>query len=110
MLAVLDVRTLRSFSLETKLTIDSLLAMFDLVDNSVSINLIQEFYDTSRIVTVLCHGAAPLVNVTLANGSHLLDGEKVTGFSNQEEIDVDRQKDMPFHLEDTLNKASGGHY
>lgn len=89
---------------------DDLLPMFDLVDNPVSIKLIREFHDTSRIVTALCHGAAALLNVTLADGSHLIEGERVTGFSNQEEIDVDREKDMPFHLEDALDKASGGHY
>ncbi|OBT66734.1 hypothetical protein VE03_04124 [Pseudogymnoascus sp. 23342-1-I1] len=84
--------------------------MFDLVDDATSIQLIREFHEASRTVVALCHGAAALLNVKLADGSNYIEGEKVTGFSNEEEIAVDRQKDMPFHLEDALNKASGGNY
>jgi len=40
----------------------------------------------------------------------LIAGEAVTGFSNEEEIAVDREKDMPFSLENALNVASGGKY
>jgi putative intracellular protease/amidase len=85
-------------------------AMFDLVDNEVSIQLIREFYESDRIVTAVCHGSAALLNATLSDGTRLIDGERVTGFSGQEEIDVDRQKDMPFHLENALNEKSGGNY
>ena len=90
--------------------INEFLAMFDIVENSVSIQLIREFHYAGKIVTALCHGAASVLNVRLADGSLLVEGKKVTGFSNQEEIDVDREKDMPFHLETALDKASGGHY
>jgi len=84
--------------------------MFDLVDNPISIKLIQEFHDSNKVITALCHGSAALLNVKLPDGTNLIHGQPTTGFSNQEEIDVDRQKDMPFHLETALNKASGGHY
>jgi putative intracellular protease/amidase len=84
--------------------------MFDLVDNPVSIQLVREFYETDKYVVFLCHGAAASLNVTLADGSKFIAGEPVTGFSNEEEIDVDREKDMPFHLETYLNNASAGHY
>ncbi|KAF4625741.1 hypothetical protein G7Y89_g12422 [Cudoniella acicularis] len=84
--------------------------MFDLVDNPKSTKLIREFYEADRIVSAVCHGSAALLNATLADGSKLIAGEKVTGFSNEEEIAVDRQKDMPFHLEDALDKASAGNY
>jgi putative intracellular protease/amidase len=62
------------------------------------------------MVSAVCHGSAALLKATLANGDLLLKGHRVTGFSNQEEIDVDRQKDMPFHLETALNVASNGFY
>jgi hypothetical protein len=86
------------------------IAMFDLVENHVSIQLILEFWNAGKIVVGLCHGAAAMLNVRIRDGGLLVEGKKVTGFSNQEEIDVDREKDMPFHLETALNKASGGHY
>lgn len=86
------------------------IAMFDLVDNDVSTALIREFYEADRYVTAVCHGSAALLKAKLADGSLLIKGEKVTGFSNDEEIAVDRQKDMPFHLETALDVASGGNY
>src|ERR1700712_3931494 len=84
--------------------------MFDLVDNEVSISLIREFWEAGKVVSTLCHGAAAMVKATLADGTLLIKGHRMTGFSNQEEIDVDRQKDMPFHLETALNTASDGFY
>lgn len=84
--------------------------MFDLVDNPVSTQLIREFHEASKPVTLLCHGAAAILKATLADGSLLIKGHRITGFSGQEELDVDRQKDMPFHLENALNTASDGFY
>lgn len=84
--------------------------MFDLADNPTSGQLIREFYEADRIVSAVCHGSAALLSAKLADGSFLVAGEKITGFSNEEEIAVDRQKDMPFHLEDALDKASSGSY
>lgn len=97
-------------SLPIHLLTNNFLAMFDLVENHVSIQLILEFWNAGKYVVGLCHGAAALLNVRIRDGGLLVEGKKVTGFSNQEEIDVDREKDMPFHLETALNKASGGHY
>jgi putative intracellular protease/amidase len=86
------------------------IAMFDLVDNEVSTKLIREFYESDLIVSAVCHGSAALLNATLADGTKFILNEPVTGFSNAEEIAVDRQKDMPFHLETALDVASGGNY
>ncbi|KAK0105003.1 hypothetical protein ONS95_004628 [Cadophora gregata] len=84
--------------------------MFDLSDNPTSAQLIQEFYLADRIISTVCHGTAALLKARLPDGTLLVTGERITGFSGQEEIDVDRQKDMPFHLENALNEASGGLY
>jgi putative intracellular protease/amidase len=84
--------------------------MMDLVDDKNSIKLIREFYEASLYVVAVCHGAAALVNVKLADGSYLIAGERVTGFSDAEEVVANRPQDMPFHLQDALNKSSGGHY
>lgn len=84
--------------------------MFDLVENATSTALINEFYASNLLVSAVCHGSAALLNVRLPNGHLLIHGHRVTGFSNAEEIAVDRQKDMPFHLETALDEASGGGY
>ncbi|CAG8949033.1 hypothetical protein HYFRA_00002161 [Hymenoscyphus fraxineus] len=54
--------------------------MFDLVNEADSTNLIRELYEDDRFILVRCHGAATLLNVKLADGSHLIAGESVTGF------------------------------
>lgn len=88
--------------------------MYDLATDSTSIQLIREFHEAGRIIVALCHGSAALVNVKLADGSLLLDGHRVTGFSDTEEEQAYGNKivppDMPFDLEQALNKASGGNY
>jgi len=84
--------------------------MFDLVNDETSIKLLREFHDKSKYVVAVCHGSAALINVKLADGTNLIAGEKVTGFSDAEEVIANRPKDMPFHLEDSLNVASNGGY
>lgn len=88
--------------------------MYDLATDSDCIKLIREFHDEGRIVTALCHGVAALVNVKLADGSSILAGERVTGFSDKEEEEATATNrappNMPFDLQKALDKASGGKY
>jgi putative intracellular protease/amidase len=88
--------------------------MYDLATDRNMIQLIREFHDADRIIVALCHGVAALVNVELADGIPLLSGKRVTGFSDEEEDQAYANKiappNMPFHLQQALNKASGGNY
>ena len=85
--------------------------MFDLATDETSHKLINEFYAANKIVSAVCHGPAALTHVKLSDGSgYLLDGQRVTGFSNAVEEQVGLSKAMPFLLEDALNKASGGRF
>lgn len=89
-------------------------AMYDLATDATSIQLLREFHDAGRIIVALCHGSAALVHVKLANGTPLVAGHQVTGFSNLEEEQATANEivppGMPFSLEDALNKASGDKY
>jgi len=84
--------------------------MFDLATDETSHKLINEFYTNSKIIAAVCHGPAALTHVKLSTGGYLLDNSPVTGFSNSEEDAVGLTSEMPFKLEDALNKASGGKY
>jgi putative intracellular protease/amidase len=90
------------------------IAMWDLATDATSIKLIREFYDAGRIIVALCHGTAALVNVKLADGSPILAGQRVTGFSDEEEEQAYANKiappNMPFDLQQALDKVSGGKY
>jgi putative intracellular protease/amidase len=52
----------------------------------------------------VCHGPAGIVNVKLSNGKYLVDGKKVTGFTDSEENAVGLTQVVPFLLEKTLRE------
>lgn len=59
--------------------------MFDLATDSTSQQIIKEFYEAGKPVSAVCHGPAAFVNVKLSDGSYMVSGQEVTGFSNAEE-------------------------
>jgi putative intracellular protease/amidase len=83
--------------------------LWDLTEDTNSIALIEAFLQQSKPVALVCHAPCALLNVKLPNGSLLLKGKNVTGFSDTEEAAVKLTKVVPFLLEDELKKA-GGHY
>ncbi|MFP9114452.1 type 1 glutamine amidotransferase domain-containing protein [Flavobacterium sp. RHBU_3] len=84
-------------------------AMWDLPDNTEIALIAAKIYENNGIVAAVCHGPAGLVNIKLSNGKYLVDGKKVSGFSNEEEEQVGLTHVVPFLLEDKL-KAVGGTY
>ena len=84
--------------------------MFDLATDETSRKVIAEFASKGKVVAAVCHGPAAFVNVTLPDGSHLLQGKEVTGFSNAEEDTMKLSEYMPFLLETKLNEVSGGKF
>ena len=83
--------------------------MWDLANDTNSIKLIEDFYNTQKPIAFVCHAPAALVNVKAENGHPLVKGKKVTGFSNMEEEAVGLTKVVPFLLENELTKL-GAHY
>lgn len=81
--------------------------MFDLAVDPTSQQVIKEFYEAGKVVSAVCHGPAALVNVKLSDGSWLVAGQEVTGFTNVEEDQVQLSAAMPFMLETEL-AARGG--
>ncbi|KAI1414210.1 DJ-1/PfpI family protein [Hypoxylon sp. FL1857] len=84
--------------------------MYDLAGDAASQQLIAEFWEKGKIVAAVCHGSAALVNVKLLDGSLLLKGKTVTGFSNEEEDYAKLSQFMPFMLETKLDEASEGKF
>lgn len=84
--------------------------MFDLADDATSQKLIREFWEEDKIVSAVCHAPAVLYNVKLSDGSLLVKGKEVTGFTNAEEEQVGMTDAVPFLPEDALTKASDGHF
>ncbi|RMJ16839.1 hypothetical protein CDV36_003470 [Fusarium kuroshium] len=81
--------------------------MFDLAVDSTSHALICEFYESDKLVSAVCHGPAALANVKLSDGTYMVGGQAVTGFSNAEEDAYKFTDAMPFLLEDKLQEHGG---
>lgn len=84
-------------------------AMFDFAENPAIQRLTAAVYDAGGVVGAVCHGPAALIDVTLANGKMLLDGKRVTGFTNEEEFFLmkNAREVFPFLLEDALDARAG---
>lgn len=78
--------------------------LWDLANDSFSIRLIEEFYNTQKPIAFVCHSPAALIKVKSEDGEPLVKGKKVTGFSDTEEEVVGLTTVVPFLLEEELKK------
>jgi len=83
--------------------------LWDLASDRHSIALIESFIAANKPVALVCHAPGVLRDVKAADGSPLVAGKKVTGFTNSEEAGVGLTDVVPFLVEDML-KAAGGQY
>ena len=83
--------------------------LWDLANDATSIGLIEAALAADKPVALVCHAPGALKNVHAADGSPLVKGRKVAGFTNGEEAAVGLTDVVPFLVEDML-KASGGVY
>ena len=83
--------------------------LWDLTEDQNSITLIEAMYAAGKPVAAVCHAPAVLCNANAKDGSPLIKGKSVTGFSNTEEDAVQLTDVVPFLLEDKL-KTKGANY
>lgn len=84
--------------------------MFDLATNEKLARITESYLRRGKPVATVCHGPCFLARARDRAGRPLIDGYRVTGFSNTEEKAVNMNDHMPFSLEDELRRASGGLY
>ena len=83
--------------------------LWDLANDKHSIALIEDALAADKPVGLVCHAPAALKNVRASDGSPLVRGRKVAGFTNGEEAAVGLTDVVPFLVEDML-KENGGNY
>ena len=81
--------------------------LWDLAEDTYSIKLIEQFWAAGKPVAAVCHAPGVLRKVTKPDGSPLVKGKRVTGFTNSEEEAVGLTSVVPFLVEDELKKAGG---
>jgi len=80
--------------------------LWDLAEDANSIALIESFIAANKPVALVCHAPGVLRHVKHPDGSALVRGRQVTGFTNTEEAAVELTDIVPFLVEDEL-KANG---
>ncbi len=80
--------------------------MWDFPSNEKLQEITRQIYENNGIVAAVCHGVAALLNVRLSDGSLLIEGKNVAGFTNMEERLVRLSDEVPFLLEDELKKRN----
>lgn len=78
--------------------------LWDLAEDTYSIALIEAMYAHNKPVSAVCHAPGVLRHAKAPDGSPLLQGKSVTGFSNSEESAVGLTDVVPFLVEDELQK------
>jgi putative intracellular protease/amidase len=78
--------------------------MFDLPHNGSVSRIVEAMARTGKMVAAVCHGPAGLIGATAGNGLPLVEGCKLTAFTNAEERAVELDGKMPFLLETRLQE------
>ena len=83
--------------------------LWDLAESADSIRLIESFERAGKPIGFVCHAPGVLRHVRKADGQPLVQGRRVTGFTNSEEAAVELSDVVPFLIED-LFQAQGARY
>jgi len=83
--------------------------LWDLAEDAPSIAMIDSLIAAGKPVVAVCHAPAVLKHAKGPDGKPLVQGKRVTGFSNTEEAAAGLTDVVPFLVEDML-KTQGGDY
>ena len=78
--------------------------LWDLAEDADSAKLIESMAAEGKTVAAVCHAPGVLRHAKAVDGSPLVMGKKVTGFTNTEEAAVNLTDIVPFLVEDMLVK------
>jgi putative intracellular protease/amidase len=78
--------------------------MWDLPDHKRLGEITKEIYQGGGVVSAVCHGPSGLLNIKLDNGNLLIQGKKLTSYTDEEERASQQDKVVPFMLEAELRK------
>lgn len=78
--------------------------IWDLAESPACRRLIESFHSHRKPIGAVCHGPVVFRHTTREDGTPLVAGREVTGFSNSEEEAVGLTRVVPYLLEDELRK------
>ena len=83
--------------------------MYDFPGSEGLQRITREIFERGGIVSSVCHGYCGLLNTRLSDGSYLIAGRNMTGFTWQEEGLALVRKVVPYNAEEEVKKR-GAHY
>ncbi len=83
--------------------------MFDYPQSTALAAFIEAMNQDGKIIAAVCHGPAGLVAAKKPDGTPLVAGRRVTGFTDREEHAVGLENTVPFLLESKLREL-GAHF
>jgi putative intracellular protease/amidase len=81
--------------------------LWDLAEDPASITLIETTLGAGKPVALVCHAPGVLRHAKSPDGTPLVQGKAVTGFTNSEEEAVGLTEVVPFLVEDELRRNGG---
>ncbi|MGD6967954.1 type 1 glutamine amidotransferase domain-containing protein [Rossellomorea vietnamensis] len=78
--------------------------MFDLPGNAALQQALAHFAENNKLIGSVCHGPAGFVDVKLSSGKYLVEGKRITGFTNEEEQQSNMDSLVPFLMESRLRE------
>ncbi|HLK58379.1 MAG TPA: type 1 glutamine amidotransferase domain-containing protein [Chthonomonadaceae bacterium] len=87
--------------------------MVTFIEDTALHKFIADFYESGKVVAIICHGTCTLLKITLSNGKRLVEGKTWTGFANSEEDYADAfvgRRIQPFRIEDEAHKLTGTNF
>jgi len=81
--------------------------MWDLAEDRQSVRLIESMLAAGKPVALVCHAPIALRHAIKPDGSPLVQGKRVTCFTNSEEAAVGLTKIVPFLVEDEMRRLGG---
>lgn len=83
--------------------------MWDFPHDRALESVARAIYEAGGVVSAVCHGPAGLVNLKLSDGTYLVAGKNVGGFTNDEEDAVGLSEVVPFLLQGALEERGARH-
>ncbi|MEO1252729.1 MAG: type 1 glutamine amidotransferase domain-containing protein [Pseudomonadota bacterium] len=78
--------------------------MWDYPQNKTLAELVSGALESNKVVGAVCHGPAGLVSAKYEDGTSVVDGKRVAGFTDTEEDAAGFSKTVPFLLETRLRE------
>lgn len=78
--------------------------MFDFPGSEGLQRIARAIFERGGIVAAVCHGYCGLLDTTLSDGSYLVAGRNLTGFSWREEVLAGVAKLVPYNVEERIQK------